>query len=1216
MNEITESSQKEQSEQPLKTKSKWRWLGYFLLIVILFIVVLIGLLTTSAGQRQALYLANKFIEPLSITEVSGNLQDGLILKNTIFDIDGVQVQVQEADLKVNVDCILNSKICIDNIALKEPKIIIDTERLPKNKQKANKKPFVLKLPIPISAKRLTIDDFFLKINETELSVQHLSSPNARWEGKNIILNPTEAQNITLLLPQITDSQAVNSDQKFANNKSTIHKAKEFDFNALKTRLAKPLLTLPKAIPIPLDLEIAQLNVENLDIKQKTRTQGLSPLITLHSASLSESKLKDLHIQVSRLASKTDKGNLIAQGNITLKDRYPLDWKINTQTPIFEALNIPASNTNIDLSGELLGKTTLNLQTKGIFTSTLKGNIQLNKPKSPFKLHLTSPKIEYPFIKEKKAEPFNAQNINLNLTGDLLNYDLNLTAKLLNNPLLLKGKLTETEKGWVDIQQTQLLYGKNNILMDGLIGKNSVLMNGLIGKNSDFKAKIDAPNLKGLVPYLNANIKGNVDLKGNITQPNLDLDLTAKDVSYQELKLKTLTAKGKISSNDQINADVIANLSQFSYNDIKVKNAKLSVKGKEKDHSLSLISNGEPIAGNLQISGKFNRLLQQWTGKIENTEIKSPIGKLNNNQAIQVNYQHKKQLAEITSHCWKNTNFNLCFPKQFVAGKTGEIPFEIKGLNLDIVKPYLNKKTQLNGIVNLVGNAQWFTNKSPEIEIKASAKTVNVNHKIDYRSIPVTLAPLTLAVKLENNNLKVNSFAQLKNNGSLTSELTINDIRQKRLLGGYLNIKDIDIKLLKSLLSKSEKVLGKLNTNLTFGGMATAPLLNGKLELTKLKAQAYTMPFDINDGYLTMDFNGTSSNLNGKLTSPNGNLILSGDADWKQLDNWRTRIHASTKDKRFRLNIPNIAKLDVITEIEVSATPKKLILDGDINIPWAKVEIEALPLNAISVSSDEVIMDGSIQKKRNVFKRLPKKNDAITIEANVNIRLAEDNVKLDAYGLKTDLNGLIKVKQGKRGLGLYGQVFLDKGTYNSFGQNLIIRKGSIIFSGIPSQPSLNIEAIRNPEAIEDSNVTAGIKITGVADTPKVTVFSEPAMAKANALSYILTGRGLKNSGETGSQNSIAAAAIGLGLSQSSKLIGNIGNTFGISDLNVTTAGIGNNTKVVVSGSLTPKFKVKYGTGIFAALSELTLRYRLAPQLYLQWVSSINQTVDLMYKFEFD
>ncbi|MBS9783704.1 MAG: translocation/assembly module TamB domain-containing protein, partial [Pasteurella sp.] len=102
----------------------------------------------------------------------------------------------------------------------------------------------------------------------------------------------------------------------------------------------------------------------------------------------------------------------------------------------------------------------------------------------------------------------------------------------------------------------------------------------------------------------------------------------------------------------------------------------------------------------------------------------------------------------------------------------------------------------------------------------------------------------------------------------------------------------------------------------------------------------------------------------------------------------------------------------------------------------------------------------------------------------------------------------------------------------------------------------------------------------------------------------------------SQNSIAAAAIGLGLSQSSKLVGNIGNTFGISDLHVTTAGIGDNTKVVVSGSLTPKFKVKYGTGIFASLSELTLRYRLAPQLYLQWVSSVNQTIDLMYKFEFD
>ena len=63
--------------------------------------------------------------------------------------------------------------------------------------------------------------------------------------------------------------------------------------------------------------------------------------------------------------------------------------------------------------------------------------------------------------------------------------------------------------------------------------------------------------------------------------------------------------------------------------------------------------------------------------------------------------------------------------------------------------------------------------------------------------------------------------------------------------------------------------------------------------------------------------------------------------------------------------------------------------------------------------------------------------------------------------------------------------------------------------------LNIEAIRNPEAMEDSKVTAGVKVIGLASSPQVTIFSDPAKSQDQALSYLLTGRSLENSGEAGS-----------------------------------------------------------------------------------------------------
>ncbi len=57
-------------------------------------------------------------------------------------------------------------------------------------------------------------------------------------------------------------------------------------------------------------------------------------------------------------------------------------------------------------------------------------------------------------------------------------------------------------------------------------------------------------------------------------------------------------------------------------------------------------------------------------------------------------------------------------------------------------------------------------------------------------------------------------------------------------------------------------------------------------------------------------------------------------------------------------------------------------------------------------------------------------------------------------------------QDKQGLGLNGQINIPDGRFHAYGQDLIVRKGELLFSGPPDQPLLNIEAIRNPDATED------------------------------------------------------------------------------------------------------------------------------------------------------
>ncbi len=339
-----------------------------------------------------------------------------------------------------------------------------------------------------------------------------------------------------------------------------------------------------------------------------------------------------------------------------------------------------------------------------------------------------------------------------------------------------------------------------------------------------------------------------------------------------------------------------------------------------------------------------------------------------------------------------------------------------------------------------------------------------------------------------------------------------------------------------------------------------------------------------------------------MQTPEGYLNIDGDADWRNIDAWRAKVLA--RGNNLRVSLPPMIKIDVQPDLILEASPKLLTLNGSVTIPWARITVQELPESAVSASSDVVMLDDQL-------KPINPKQQSIPIQTNLNINIGND-VRLDAFGLKARLTGLLKVAQDKQGLSLNGQVDIPSGRFRAYGQDLIVRKGLIQFSGPADQPFLNLEAIRNPENTAD-DVIAGVKVTGLADKPKVEIFSEPAKTQQEALSYLLRGEGLDSGDANGSQ--MTSMLIGLGVAQSGQLVGKIGETFGVSDLAVDTQGVGDSSKVVVSGKITNDLQVKYGVGIFDSLATLTLRYRVMPKLFLEAVSGVNQALDLLYQFEF-
>ncbi|MBJ7223675.1 MULTISPECIES: autotransporter assembly complex protein TamB [unclassified Brenneria] len=771
-------------------------------------------------------------------------------------------------------------------------------------------------------------------------------------------------------------------------------------------------------------------------------------------------------------------------------------------------------------------------------------------------------------------------------------ELRLDGNVKQNKLTARGELRGNAAGQWQIPGLNLALGPNQLNVKGELSDKWQL-----------DADINAPSLTGMLPGLAGRANGTLKLRGNLREPQILADITASGLRWQAMSISRINVEADVRSEQQIQGQLRVRLEQLRQESLNIALLTLNADGNEKQHQLRLTIEGEPVSGQLALSGSFDRQEQRWRGTLNNTRFDTPVGEWRLTQAVALDYLNAQQKITIGTHCWRNPHAELCVPQPIEAGPSGQASIRLNRFDLAMLKPFLSEDTALAGTFTGGADVSWQAGQSlPQAKVTLVGDGVNVRQNVQGKTLPVAFDTLTLNAGIDRGRAQLGWLIAIQDNGRFSGDVQITDPQVRRNLSGNIAISNLSLAFLNPVLQKGEKVAGILNANLRLAGNAQRPQIFGQMVLDRLDVDGSWMPIDLTTGRLAVSFNGMSSTLQGFLRTDNGQLTLGGNADWAQPDAWRARIAA--KGQRIRVTVPPMARLDVSPDIVFEATPQLFALNGSVSIPWARIVVNELPESAVAVSSDEVMLDEQRQP-------LEQASASIPINSNLTIRIGND-VRLDAYGLKARLQGDLKMVQDERGLGLNGQIDIPSGRFKAYGQDLIVQKGQLLFSGPPEQPLLNIEAVRNPDNTAD-DVTAGVRVTGMASAPKLEVFSDPSMSQQEALSYLLRGEGLESSGADSA--AMTSMLIGLGVAQSGQVVGKIGEAFGVSNLALDTQGAGDDSQVVVSGYVLPGLQVKYGVGIFDSLATLTLRYRLMPKLYLEAVSGIDQALDLLYQFEF-
>lgn len=563
----------------------------------------------------------------------------------------------------------------------------------------------------------------------------------------------------------------------------------------------------------------------------------------------------------------------------------------------------------------------------------------------------------------------------------------------------------------------------------------------------------------------------------------------------------------------------------------------------------------------------------------------------------IQFQQQADGWTLNAHCWRGQPLSLCIDHAFERQRQGAFAGRLERLDVGWLAPLFPAAVKLEGelhgqlAMSRKGQQPWQI--AGQLATVGDSQLLLDNEGIEQRH-PISL--LQLAVNSDARRLRLDGQLAIDDHGAVQLQLdTANSSAPTADISGQLQLQQLSLALLDPLLGDQLQLAGVVNGQLQLAGYRQAPQLNGQLLASQLRFDAEALGLVIDDGELAVAVDGERARLNGQLQAAGGSVVVNGQFSW--LAGLQGQLQLAG------LNWPvkhELAQLRLDSDLTIDIDQPRLRVAGKVSVREGLIAVQELPPTAVAVSSDERIVRAGKAEQGQYWQTL------------LDVELALGNkLQLQAFGLGGRLAGQLRARDSGKGLQLLGEVAVKDGRFKAYGQNLIMRKAILIFNGPPELPVLNVEAIRDPDETEDG-VIAGLRVSGVPGRAEVQVFSEPSLAEQRALSYLLQGRDLE-AGEGG--NDMAVAAIGLGIGATGSLVGDVGDALGVDDLALGTSGSGDDAKVTVGGNLLPGISVRYGRGIFSAVSELTLRIRLLRNLYLEAVSSTDNALDFIYRFEF-
>ncbi len=727
------------------------------------------------------------------------------------------------------------------------------------------------------------------------------------------------------------------------------------------------------------------------------------------------------------------------------------------------------------------------------------------------------------------------------------------------------------------------------------GPNRLRLRGAIGEVLDIALALDAPDLGASWPALAGRLQADGRIGGTPAQPTIAARLAGAGLHYGgdqierlrgELNWTAEQAQGKFEAED------------ITFDGWQGRHLALSLTGTPRHHQAELRLAAAEGELHSRVHGGWEE--GRWDGSIEQISLQHPqAGPWATLAPAALRVQPAQ--GSLEELCLGQDQSRLCLKANW--DQTHQrIDAALSALPLARLVTRLTEQARIEGLLDgrlQLDGPRGSLHGFAQLQLNGAAASVDIEGA----------EPLRLEILAGSSTLRAGPAGitadiamRLSHEGSLSGNLSLSPTGadEARTLSGNLSATLPDLMPLQIFIPGLTELRGQLSGDVQLGGDTRRPQFQGELRLSQGSARLPRLGLELADIGLSAYNRGTEELvLSGSIESGGGRLQLAGTAILDAERGWPLELDLQGED----IQIARLPELQAWAspDLKLTLANRRLGIRGTITVPRADIQIREPPKGAVTVSDDERIVGMDMPGQPEP--ELP------AIDADIALRLGEA-VRFSGFGLDSQLGGALALHSGAARYQANGELRLTQGRYKAYGQDLAIEQGRFLFAGPADNPGLDIRATRQSV---DQRVTAVLNVGGSLHTPLVTVSSRPALPEEEALSYLVTGHGLGDTGG-GKAAMLRQAALSQGLDKSQAILDQIALGIGADEMKVQEGATLEDTALLLGKYLSPDLYVSYALGLFDQQGGLLMRYRLGERLRLEVQSGAQSSADLIYDFE--